>query len=159
MTEQLDKQDNQWEPCSSGEISGLVTKIKHRRRNSAMLEFGGGTLLGIVIAVAAFQFLNVNQNKDQLKYGGLTCAEVKAKATDYFADNLTAVEKMQVDLHLEACPRCGPIFKRMKELPTSALQQHDSFLQSARSCSACASHQSCQECQQRRQTQSLYATR
>jgi len=80
---------------------------------SALMEFGGGTILGILVAVVSYQYINLGSSRTDFHYGGVSCTQVQAKATDYLNDKLTPLVRVKFDLHLKACPTCSPIFAKL----------------------------------------------
>lgn len=109
MTLQHDD-DNQWEPCAGGEISGMLRGVQSRRHRGFALKVVGGTLVAILVGVLFVEFrpaANVN-------VGRISCKDVHAAAKDFLAGRIAGDEKERIAVHLHDCPPCAEMMRKMR---------------------------------------------
>lgn len=106
MNSQSNSNDG-WQPCTQGELIGLVDDLKRRQRNRVLARAGAASVAAmLVVAVAVGVWFSPAANSGQ-DFGGLTCREVVAHFDDYYAKRLDPDLAARIQLHLANCPQCG----------------------------------------------------
>lgn len=111
---QTDSENRDWEPCPQGALSQFAQQHQaHQRRQFLIKTSGiaGGILVTAGIGYVAFREPSV----DDLEFGGITCTEVRAKAPRYMAGELDEVLSKKIEIHLEQCPQCPVLMKKMMD--------------------------------------------
>ena len=97
-----------WEQCPTGEISGMVGRIKGHQRNVFAAQLAGGAAFGILLGLVFVGLAGPREHD----FGGITCTEVREAGRAYMAGELDADFSARIKIHLAECPTCGPMFRQ-----------------------------------------------
>ena len=103
-----------WGACPTGEIARMVERVRGRRRRRRTVRIGGA-VAGLLVMVAVGT-LAVSQlsGPAEYRYGGIGCSDTRPLLEQYAAGRLDAETTGRIDAHLEQCPHCGPLYRKMK---------------------------------------------
>ena len=96
-----------WRQCPAGEIAGVVTLVKQRKRRRRLTRVTTG-FLAIAFAAVCLGFLAPLVRDD---CQGVDCRQVERLMSDYVANNLDADTHQKVETHLKDCPHCREILR------------------------------------------------
>ena len=101
---------SEWHECPSGEISGMLGRIRSRRKAVFIAQLAGGAVFGILLGVAFTQFgIGTGNDRDALQ---ISCTEVREKAADYVNGRLPEAMQERIAVHLKSCDSCGKFLKK-----------------------------------------------
>lgn len=105
---QTDSQTSNWQPCSQGEVAGMVRRVQRRRRALAAARVTSlAAALLAVVAVWQFQPLRPAASLP----GGISCQEVMHNHDAYQSGELDGREIAdQIREHIAGCPHCAEKF-------------------------------------------------
>jgi len=113
--------DDTWQPCAPGEISGMVDRLQDRRRAVVV---GRTTFVAamVLLVAAVSQFSGLGPGPEDVAdkpksgehdCGGIICSDVVAHFEAYRTGTLDEETTAEVRAHLEECPLCGPKFRKL----------------------------------------------
>ncbi len=95
--------DNQWEECPVGLVTGMASKLRSQRRTQQLRPvFGAGLLLVLAIAIG-YSFSGAGSSPSRSK---LTCAETVPLLADFHDNSLDEAVVQDIQTHLSDCPSC-----------------------------------------------------
>lgn len=100
---QFQTNSNSWQPCPTGELSRLASRLRSQRRRRAVLRVA--TVCSLGIAMMSVAMLGIVSHCG-LSYGGIRCGEVASALPDFVAGQLDEVHSRQIREHLTQCPVC-----------------------------------------------------
>ncbi len=105
-----------WSPCPPGTLSrcGERAKGKVRLRRMATSAAVAVVLFAGLLAGNRLLFQET-LFPGETQHGGLWCHEVAVAIPSMVAGELSAEQKSQVEIHLQNCPRCRALLKRMQQ--------------------------------------------
>ncbi len=104
---------DQWDACPAGELQRMVGRIKARRQRRLLTQVGSTAAALLTAFAAAFFTTGWLRQPTECRFGGIACSEVKPLLPDFLAEKLDAELARKVDIHLQQCPDCGPMYRRM----------------------------------------------
>jgi len=87
-----------WQPCASGAVSGLVKRLKQKKQMRQVRR------VGVVVSCLLAAVLIGLQLTDQPE--GLSHDQVVELADEFVQDELSAEQTRLVEQHIARCPRC-----------------------------------------------------
>lgn len=108
-----------WEACPPGELSGMVRRVKARRRTRTWPQVAGASL-AVLVLVAGGVFVATRLSSPTQEgpagfdFGGITCREVQPILPEYLAGTLDEGRARKVRKHVAQCPHCGPMLEEMR---------------------------------------------
>jgi hypothetical protein len=135
MTESM-LRTSDWEACESGDLRRFVRGLRVRRRDRQAARVIGIGGAAAVLVLVGFIALTQLRGAPQYNYGNIACQDVRDDLPDYMAGRVDEQLAKKIDLHLAACPECGPMFQNMKsEMSTAQNPRHDHASCRCTSCS------------------------
>lgn len=116
-----------WSPCTR-EIEQFVERVNRRRALGLFGRMTAGGALGallVVLFTGPPDWSTAQTPILDFRFGGVTCADVRAKADDFMAGRLDEATAGRIRAHLEACPHCGVLVERMLKKPVPANDETD----------------------------------
>ena len=105
----------QWEPCAPGEVARLGKKLRGRKTRRVFLRASVTTAASLLAAGGGLWLAFGRRENGEYDYGGIACSEVVRQGKDYMAGTVPEPTRSQIAEHVAKCPRCGPLFKQMRE--------------------------------------------
>lgn len=103
----LPKDDAGWTPCSEGALSSTIARVRSKRRQTNLLQFGASTIVGtLVLVVASFYFSPSSID--------LACRDVGGLLAEYVAGDLDQERRQVVEQHLVSCEKCRMKLREMQ---------------------------------------------
>lgn len=103
----LPKDDAGWTPCSEGALSSTIARVRSKRRQTNLLQFGASTIVGtLVLVVASFDFSPSSID--------LECRDVGGLLAEYVAGDLDQERRQVVEQHLVNCEKCRMKLREMQ---------------------------------------------
>jgi hypothetical protein len=97
---------NDWQPCASGQITGMVQRLQAEQRSSTIRRMVG-PVAAVLLLVAAGVYLHQSQPGGLLFHpGGLSCQDVHGHLPSYAKQQLSPELSEQIEEHLADCPEC-----------------------------------------------------
>ena len=112
MSDQTYSSD-EWQPCPSGQITGMVQRLQAARRSRAVRRAivpAAGVLL---FAAAGFYFSQSQPGGMFFQPGGLSCDEVQRHLPAYAKGKVSPELSRQLEEHLADCPECRKMHEKM----------------------------------------------
>jgi len=105
-----------WLPCPPGTLAGLSSNLKSQERWTQVRRVSS-VAAALMIAVAAGVWYTGQQppGMENHSYGGITCVEVRDSMPQMMDGSASQELMMKVQAHLDECPRCAELAKKMKE--------------------------------------------
>ncbi len=116
-----------WCECPPGTITGMVSRLKTRRRLQHVVRVSA-TVGGLVVAATGLFLAGAPGRLHHSHPGGITCTEARAQLSIAQVEQLSDVITERVDAHLSGCQSCRDWLK--------ATFPHDSRTRSTGSVSA-----------------------
>ena len=104
---------NDWQPCASGQIGGMVQRLRRLRRADAIRRMAVPTTAVLLLAVAVFYFGQSRPGGMWFHPGGLTCGEVQEYLPAYARQQVSPELAGQLEEHLANCPECKKMYDTM----------------------------------------------
>ena len=104
---------NDWQPCASGQIGGMVQRLRTLRRADAIRRMAVPTTAVLLLAVAVFYFSQSRPGGVLFHPGGLTCGEVQEYLPAYARQQVSPELAGQLEEHLANCPECKKMYDTM----------------------------------------------
>ncbi|QDU97904.1 zf-HC2 domain-containing protein [Lignipirellula cremea] len=92
-----------WEPCPSGELTGMVQRAQSVRRKSQTTSF---TIVGVLVLTSCLSLLYLQFSTPSANAAGLACFEVQPLLGEYHQQKLTPAMSQRIDEHLAFCAHC-----------------------------------------------------
>ena len=120
---------NDWQAGCAGQIGGMLSLIRRRRRNRFLLR--AGSVAGVLLLAALSPLLLSSapdmpvdepapiadaetDTKDSPEVCGITCQELKKSARDWLAGELPETESNEIEAHLKECPHCPKFVNELR---------------------------------------------
>ncbi|VTT99540.1 unnamed protein product [Gemmataceae bacterium] len=113
-TDQPDSPPPEWEPCAPGEVARLGKKLRGRKTRRVFLRAAVAAASAVVTGGGVWLAFG-HRRGGEYDYGGIVCSEVVRQGADYMAGKVPEPTRSQIAEHVARCPRCGPLFKQMRE--------------------------------------------
>ncbi|GIW81228.1 MAG: hypothetical protein KatS3mg105_3035 [Gemmatales bacterium] len=105
-----------WQPCPRGELVSLGKRLRQRRQRRRFLYTAAGTLSLLAAAGGAWLILQSQGEQpspsEDYFFADLWCSEVQKLAKAFMNQELSPDMADKVRRHINACPRCGPLFAK-----------------------------------------------
>jgi hypothetical protein len=105
--------EDEWLPAAEGEVARLTHRLKRRKTRRQFLKAGGGIVGGLLALAGGWWAVRTATHPREYDFGGITCAEVEARADDFMQGRLAPEVAAKMTQHLSLCPKCKPKFERM----------------------------------------------
>ncbi len=105
----------EWEPCAPGDVARLGKKLRGRKTRRVFLRATVATAASVLAAGGGVWLAFGRRRAGEYDYGGIVCSEVVRLGPDYMAGKVPEPTRSQIAEHVAKCPRCGPLFKQMRE--------------------------------------------
>ena len=105
--------DDDWQPCVSGQITGMVQRLRAKQRASAMRRMAVPATVVLLLVVAGFYFGQSWPGGMFFKPGGLSCDEVHEYLPAYAKGQVSPERARQLEEHLADCPECRKMHEKM----------------------------------------------
>jgi hypothetical protein len=105
----------EWEPCAPGEVAQLGKKLRGRKTRRVFLRASVVTAASLLAAGGGLWLAFGRRGDGEYDYGGITCSEVVRQGKEYMAGKVPEPTRSKIAEHVAKCPRCGPLFKQMRE--------------------------------------------
>ncbi len=102
-----------WQPCPPGELKRMADRIRLRERRKALKKMGAAGAALLVAVGGGYLAKEWFDQPREYHFGGIACSEVMPLLPDYRAGKLDELLRNQVSEHLDKCPNCGPMYRRM----------------------------------------------
>jgi len=133
MTQQTPNQAdaNEWSPCPTGAVSGMVSTLKSQRRGQKVVRTAA--FLGVLLLIGG-SLIAWGPRMMESHAGGISCSEVRQAAPAYMAGTLDVQMVEKIRQHLSECSHCR---KKLEQADHHAMQDdgnnNDSFYRLAHS--------------------------
>jgi hypothetical protein len=104
---------DEWIACCPGELQRMVGRIKNRQRRQFLIQLGAAASTIVVLGAGGYFALRQSEQPTEYRYGGIACSEVMPLLPEYRVGKLDPELTRQITVHLEKCPNCGPMYRRM----------------------------------------------
>jgi hypothetical protein len=101
-----------WEDCPAGEITGMLSRVKNHRRKVVAAQIAGLSVLGILVGIVFVEMRSTIQ-RENATYAGISCREVRENAKKYLDDNISGELKDRITAHLGECASCKKMVREM----------------------------------------------
>ncbi len=108
-------QPDEWSPLPPGEVARLGKKLRVRKSRRFFLQTTVATATSVLAAGGGVWLLLGRQGDSEFDYGGIVCSEVVRQGHEYMEGKVPEPTKSRITEHVALCPRCGPLFKQMRE--------------------------------------------
>ncbi len=105
----------EWEPCALGEVARLGKKLRGRKTRRMFLRASVATAASVLAAGGGVWLAFGYERDGEYDYGGIGCSEVVRLSREYMEGKVPQPTQSQIAAHVAKCPRCGPLFKQMRE--------------------------------------------
>lgn len=99
--------ENNWKPCSQGDLSSTIRRIRSKKRQATRLRIGAGGLGSLLILFVASFFFSAGVAE-------IDCRDVAGRLSEYAAGGLNAEIRRVIEHHLVGCERCRNRLEEMK---------------------------------------------
>ena len=106
----------QWEPCPSGLIHGMIRRQRASRRRRMLERAALPMALALLFSVG---YLATHRAEPASSVDQISCVKAVERFADYQGDRLDAESTAEVARHLEECPRCRE--KYQQRFPQEAI--------------------------------------
>jgi len=104
---------NDWQPCPSGQITGMVQRLQAERPSSTIRRMAVPATAVLLLVIAGVYFSQSRPGGMLFKPGGLTCDEIRQHLPAYAKGQVSAELSKQLDEHLADCPECRKMHEKM----------------------------------------------
>ena len=108
-------QSNEWSLLPPGEVARLGEKLRVRKSRRLFLRTPVATVASVLATGGGIWFLLGRRGDRKFDYGGIACSEVVRQGQEYMEGKVPEPTKSRITEHVALCPRCGPLFKQMRE--------------------------------------------
>ena len=102
----------EWEPCAPCEVARLGKKLRARKTRRVFLR---ATAVSVLAAGGGLWLAFGQRRAGEYDYGRIACSEVIRQGPDYMVGKVPEPTRSKIAEHVAKCPRCGPLFKQMRE--------------------------------------------
>lgn len=104
-----------WSPLPPGEVARLGKKLRVRKSRRHFLRTTVATAASVLATGGGVWLLLGRRGDSEFDYGGIVCSEVVRQGHEYMEGKVPEPNKSRITEHVALCPRCGPMFKQMRE--------------------------------------------
>jgi hypothetical protein len=104
---------NDWQPCASGQIGGMVQQLRAQQRAAAIRRMAVPTTAVLLLVIAGFYFSQTQPGGMLFQPGGLTCGEVQEHLPTYAKGQVSPELAGQLKEHLANCSECRKMHDAM----------------------------------------------
>ena len=106
--------DDDWQPCVSGQITGMVQRLRAKQRASAIRRMAVPATAVLLLVLAGFYYNGQSRPGGMFfKPGGLSCDEVHEYLPAYAKGQVSPERARQLEEHLADCPECRKMHEKM----------------------------------------------
>lgn len=104
---------DQWDACPAGELEQVAQQMRSQRRVRTLAQLSAPAAVLVLALVVGGVVVQQIRNSTDPAVGDITCAKVRLLMDDYIAGKLSGPLANQVKAHVEKCPHCSALYKKM----------------------------------------------